>query len=244
MKLLVIDIETSPNLAHVWSIWNTNVGINQILESGEVICFAAKWVGHKQIMFYSVHHDGKEAMVNAAHQLMSEADAVIHYNGDKFDIPHLNREFLELGLEPPAPYASIDLLKAVKRKFRFPSNKLDYVVQKLNIGAKVSTGGHELWIACMSGSDKAWATMRKYNKHDVVVTEKLHERIKPWIPAYPSVGLYEDMADVCPACGSDDLRLEGRAYTSMSVYQRYSCNSCGKWSRGNKRLEGSNLRGI
>lgn len=244
MKILTIDIETSPNLAHVWGLWQQNVGINQLLDSGEVICFAAKWHGQKKILFYSTFHDGKEEMVKAAHALLSEADVVVHYNGDKFDIPHLNREFLELGLEPPAPYASVDLLKAVKRKFRFPSNKLDYVVQKLNIGAKVSTGGHELWLACMNGSDSAWTKMRKYNKHDVVVTETLYDRVLPWIPAHPSVGLYEGFSDVCPACGGDHLTLQGFAYTSMGAYQRYQCGDCGKWSRSNKRVEGSNLRGL
>ena len=86
----------------------------------------------------------KKRWCRAAHDLLSEADVVVHYNGDKFDLPHLNREFVESGLGPPAPYASIDLLKTVKRKFRFPSNKLDYVVQKLRLGAKVSTGGYDL----------------------------------------------------------------------------------------------------
>jgi len=244
MKILTLDIETSPNLAHVWGLWNENIPLARLLESGEVICFAAKWHDQKKVLFYSVHHHGKEEMVRAAHELLSEADVVVHYNGDKFDLPHLNREFLELGLEPPAPYASVDLLKAVKRKFRFPSNKLDYVVQKLQLGAKVSTGGYELWLACMNGSDSAWTKMRKYNKHDVVVTEALYNRVLPWIPAHPSAGLYMDMSDVCPACGSGSLRLEGRAYTSMGVFQRYQCFDCGKWSRGNKRLEGSNVRGL
>lgn len=244
MKILTLDIETSPNLAHVWGLWNENIPLPRLLESGEVICFAAKWHGAKKVHFYSIHHDGKEAMVQAAHDLLSEADVVVHYNGDKFDLPHLNREFVESGLGPPAPYASIDLLKTVKRKFRFPSNKLDYVVQKLRLGAKVSTGGYDLWLKCMAGEDRAWAQMRKYNKHDVVVTEKLYDEVLPWITSHPSAGLYSDMADVCPACGGGNLRLEGRAYTAMGVYQRFSCSDCGKWSRGNKRLEGSNVRGI
>lgn len=241
---MTLDIETRPNLAYVWGLWDQNVGLNQLVESGELLCFAAKWHGQKNIIFYSTHHNGKEEMVRAAHELLSEADVVIHYNGDRFDLPHLNREFLEFGLEPPAPYASIDLLKAVKRKFRFPSNKLDYVVQKLNIGAKVSTGGFELWTQCLAGSDKAWNQMRKYNKHDVVVTEKLYDKLRPWVPSHPSVGLYEGFADSCPACGSDVLHPRGRAYTSMGVYQRFVCDDCGKWSRGNKRIESSNLRGL
>jgi DNA polymerase elongation subunit (family B) len=243
MKILTIDIETSPNLAHVWGLWNENIPLPRLLESGEVICFAAKWYDQKKVMFHSVYHDGKEQMVAKAHELLTEADVVIHYNGDKFDIPHLNREIVEAGLEPPAPFASIDLFKVVKRKFRFPSNKLDYVVQKFRLGAKVHTD-YQLWLDCMAGKESAWAKMRKYNKQDVSVTEALYDKLRPWIPAHPAVGLYEGFSDVCPACGSGDLVLEGRAYTAMGVYQRYQCRGCGKWSRGNKRLEGSNVRGL
>jgi DNA polymerase elongation subunit (family B) len=241
MKVLTIDIETSPNLAHVWGLWQQNVGLSQLLDSGEVLCFAAKWHGSKQVMFYSTFHDGKEAMLDAAYSLLSDADVVVHYNGARFDIPHLNREFIEAGMEPPAPFAQVDLLKVVKRQFRFPSNKLDYVVQKLGLGAKESHTGHQLWVDCLAGSAKAWALMRKYNKHDVVITEKLYDKLGAWIPNHPSVNLYNETADACPGCGSTHLQMRGYAYTKMSVFQRFVCVDCGKWSRSNKREMASNV---
>ena len=37
MKKLVIDCETSPNLAYIWGLWNQNVGLNQIEKTGSVI---------------------------------------------------------------------------------------------------------------------------------------------------------------------------------------------------------------
>lgn len=240
MKILTIDIETSPNLAHVWSLWNTNVGLNQIMESGEVICFAAKWYDSKNVMFFSAHHHGKEEMVSAAHALLEEADVVVHFNGQKFDIPHLNREFLQEGLTPPAPYAQVDLLRVVKKQFRFPTNKLDYVVQQLGIGRKTPHTGHQLWVDCLAGSEKAWRLMRRYNKQDVVVTEKLYDYLLPWVPSHPNHKLYAGgELEACPNCGSHELKMQGRAYTSVSVYQRYKCSDCGKWTRGNKRLDAS-----
>lgn len=245
MKTLTIDLETSPHLAHVWGMWQNNVSLNQLMESGEVICFAAKWLGKKDIIFKSIHHDGKEAMVEAAYKLFSEADVVIHYNGDRFDIPHLNREFLEAGYSPPSSFHSVDLLRTVKKQFRFPSNKLDYVVQKLEIGAKATHTGHTLWVQCMAGDDDAWDLMRKYNKQDVVVTEKLFERLGPWIKNAPVAALYDQEAseDRCPSCGSTELSKQGFAYTRMSKFQRYVC-VCGKWSRSNKRADYTNLMGI
>jgi len=57
-RILVLDIETSPNLAWVWGMWDQNVGINQLVESQTVLCFAARWLGEKKVHFHSVHQDG------------------------------------------------------------------------------------------------------------------------------------------------------------------------------------------
>ncbi len=241
-KILVIDIETSPNLAHVWSLWGQNVGLSQLLESGEVICFAAKWLGSKKTMFYSTFHNGKEEMVQQAWSLLDEADIVVHYNGKRFDIPHLNREFLEAGLEPPAPYAQVDLYQTAKSKFKFPSNKLDYIAQTLNIGAKTSHAGHQLWLDCLADKPKAWKTMRQYNIHDVELTETLYTKLLPWIHPHPNLNLYGGSG--CPQCGSSELRREGYSRTSLGIYQRYQCKDCGRWSRDKHKLGGTDVRGI
>lgn len=149
MKILLLDIETAPHLAHVWGVWQQNVGMNQLLEPGYMLCWAAKWLGEKEVYFSSVRK-GAGRMVKEIHQLMSEADAICTYNGNKFDLPTLNKEIFMAGLQPPAPSKSVDLLRVVKQRFRFPINKLDYVAQQLGIGAKVEHEGHELWIKCMA----------------------------------------------------------------------------------------------
>ena len=43
--MLTLDIETRPNLAHVWGLWQQNVGLSQIVERGHVMCWVAKWYG-------------------------------------------------------------------------------------------------------------------------------------------------------------------------------------------------------
>lgn len=247
LKILTLDIETSPNLAHVWGLWDQNVGITQLREASEVMCIAAKWHGSDSVIFYSQQQDGQPAMIRAAHELLSEADIVVHYNGARFDIPHLNREFIEAGLTPPAPYAQVDLLRVVKKQFRFPSNKLDYVCQALDLGAKQGHTGHQLWIDCLAGDEDAWALMRQYNEQDVRITEKLYDRLLPWISTHPTVALYENPDETsvvrCPNCGGEALKPRGKAYTSVSVFQRYRCDSCGRWSRGSQRLSAVSVRG-
>jgi len=233
IKILVLDIETRPNLAYVWGLWDQNIGLNQIEEAGEMICWAAKWVGKTKVTYRSVYSDGKEDMVQDLWGMLNDADAVITYNGRRFDIPWANCEFMLAGMDPPAPYRQIDLYKAVRKQFKFPSYKLDYVCRALGIGAKVQHEGFELWKRCMANEASAWKTMRLYNVNDTVLTELLYERIKPWIPGIPSFAAHEQER-VCPACGSKDLQSRGYAYTQQSKYRRYQCQECGKWSRDTK----------
>lgn len=233
MKILLLDIETAPNLVHVWGLWNQNVGINQIMDSGYTLCWAAKWYGEEDIYFNSIFDSSPKTMVKQIHTMLNEADAVIHYNGTKFDIPTLNKEFLLYGLTPPAPYKQIDLLRTARSQFRFPSNKLDYIAQSLGLGAKVSHRGHQLWVDCMNKEADAWAEMEEYNIQDVVLLEQVYEKLKPWIKNHPNVSLY-DTGAMCPHCGSHNSQKRGIAYTKSATYQRYQCKDCGTWYRGTK----------
>lgn len=207
------------------------------------MCWSAKWTTKTKIHFRSTFHDGKEKMLGDLWELLDEADAVVHYNGRRFDIPHINREFVEMGKDPPSPYKQIDLLQAVRRRFRFPSNKLEYVAGALGIGSKLKHDGFELWLGCMANEKTAWRTMRQYNINDVALTEMLYWKLLPWIPNIPSHAAHSG-EDVCPACGSKDLESRGYAYTAQSKYRRCVCKDCGKWSRLTKSDDTVGIREV
>jgi DNA polymerase elongation subunit (family B) len=242
MRVLLIDIETSPNLGYVWSLWQQNVGLSQLVATTEMMCFAAKWLGDKGTMFWSAHEHGRQELVAAAHRLFDEADVVMHFNGKSFDVKHLNREFIEAGMAPPSPFKQIDLLLAVKKNFRFPSNKLQYVSTALGLAGKTEHEGFGLWTKCMAGDAKAWKLMEKYNRQDVVLLEELYEKLLPWVPALPNRHLYGDSG--CPSCGSHDLRPNGFAYTNVSKFRQYRCGSCGSFFRSSKREFGTELQAV
>jgi hypothetical protein len=234
MNILLIDIETSPNLGYVWQLWNQNIGLSELAESGEMICFAAKWYRQPRIEFYSKWSDGLDGMSRNAWRLLDQADAVVHYNGKRFDVPWLQRGFLEFGMTPPSPFKQIDLLEVVRKQFRFPSNKLAYVSERLGVGGKVKHEGFDLWLKVMTDDTDARRRMRIYNMQDVKLLEPLYDKLQPWIPGHPSYGALEGM-DVCPKCGSDALVREGYAYTASGKFQRFKCGNCGAWSRSSKR---------
>ena len=131
-------------------------------------------------------------MLRGIHGLLSSADAVCHFNGSRFDIPVLNKEFLLHGMNRPAPYKEIDLLKAVRGQFKFTSNKLDYIVKVLGLGAKVKHRGLELWLGCMNNDSACWKEMEDYNKHDVVILERLYMRLLPWLKTHLSQSLFHE----------------------------------------------------
>lgn len=242
MRTLLLDLETCPNLAYVWSCWNVNVNLQMLKDSTRVLCFAAKWLGEDEVLFGGGPKVSQKKMLVGVHKLLDAADAVVTYNGNKFDLPHLRREFLEAGLPPPSPAQSIDLYQVVKRQFKFPSAKLEYVAKRLGLGGKEETGGFDTWLQCMAGNPEAWEKMSNYNRNDVLLTEKLYYKLLPWNTSHPHVGLYTGNPDACSNCGSENLHARGWAFTKLSKYRRYRCSDCGTWSRGSTRLAGVDKR--
>lgn len=181
MKTLFLDIETTPMQVYAWGLFDQNISIDQIIKSTEMLCFGARWLDGKKVIFRSVYHDGKKAMLEDLHRLMDEADVLVGWNSAGFDHKHINREFLENGMTPPSTVKDLDLMSVTKANFLFPSNKLDYVAQKLEVGAKVKHSGFSLWLRCMDGDKKAWKEMKEYQIQDVNLLVDLYDILLPWL---------------------------------------------------------------
>lgn len=241
LKTLALDLELSPNIAHVWGLWNNNVSLAQLQESQEVLCFGAKWVGDRKVFFRSVHHDGKEVMLQELWNLINEADAILGWNSKGFDMKHANREFLEAGFPPPSPVKHIDLMLTARSQFKTPSNKLDYYANLLLGHGKVAHEGHALWVKCMAGDRKAWATMKKYQIEDVELLIPLYEKLLPWIPKHPNLGLFGGVGE-CPKCDSENVVQDGFETTGVSKFERFHCHDCGAWFRGKSAVDSAEYR--
>lgn len=241
MKMLFIDIETKPALGYFWGIHNENIGVAQIKEPPKTICFAAKWYDDNEVMFFNGRED-HISMVEAAWNLLNEADVVVHFYGSRFDIPHLYREFLMAGFPPPKPFKQIDLKNIVAKQFKFISNKLQHVSTQLGLPGKEEHEGFPLWDKCMAGDEDAWARMESYNRQDVVLLEDVYEILLPWIPNHPHRWLYDGHSG-CPTCGDDSpLQDAGYATTKVSKFRQYSCLNCGAYFRDSRRIGGVTLQ--
>ena len=233
LKALVLDIECIPMRGWFWGTRDQNIPLQMIEEDPRMICFAAGWLGGKKkdIQFFSEWGVGRDAMFSEVWRLMDEADAIIGYNSKGFDVKWMKGELAVEGYNPPSPHKDIDLFTAVKSQFRFPSNKLDYVAGRFGLGSKTAHAGWKLWADVIDGCPVAQAKMEKYNRQDVVLTEKLHDYILPWIPNYPNIALYGDGEVGCRKCGENNFQKRGTVATATGVYQRVLCLDCGTWSR-------------
>lgn len=203
--------------------------------------WSARWFGSKEMMFDSFWLSGRKAMLKRMHTLLDEADAVVHFNGESFDVPTLNKEFLLYKMMPPSPYRQVDLYKVATGTFRFTSNKMDYIARYLDEGEKIRHRGFELWVKCM-GEDRRYtlkeirearAHMERYNRRDVNVLERIYRRMLPWIKNHPNHGAYKDGLR-CPACGGTHYHQRGEAVARALRYKKFQCQDCGKWFRNNK----------
>ncbi len=238
-SIWVYDVETSPNLVYTFGLWDQNIGITQIVQSQDILSFAAHKIGTKKVETHAAWDD-YAAMIERLHSIFDEADYLIGYNNISFDDKICRAAFVKAGLAPPAPHRSIDLMRVVKKNFKFPSHKLDYVCGALGLDTKVSTGGMELWTKCMAGDAAAQRKMLAYNKQDTKITADLFHRLRPYVDGM-NVALINGSGDdedapTCTRCGSTEVIRKGTAHTNSVSYKRYLCNGCGGWLRGRKSM--------
>lgn len=245
MKIKTFDIETSPHLSFHWRRWQENIPTANTIEESKMICWAVKDYGEKNIEFASVWEDGEDYVLERLWEIMDEADVIVGYNSDKFDIKRVQGEFFLRGWEPPSPFASVDLFKQVKKHFAFSSNRLKDVLKARGLAPKLEDNANmQLWMDVVYNQTKsAQNRMKAYNKQDVASTEELYDAMLGWMTNHPNWGLYADDLDgtpICPNCGGECKEHKVRR-TKVRQYMQYQCQNCGKYSRGRKSIGDNNL---
>lgn len=241
-RILTLDIETAPIESYTWGLWDQNVAVQQIKTEWSVISYAAKWFNQSRVIYSDTSGRGvskirdDKAILGEIWKLLDEADIVVAQNGNSFDIKKINARLLMHGYGPYSPIRVIDTLSAARQHFGFTSNKLEWMTKWLTDHPKnlhKEFPGFELWIQCMADNPKAWKWMKRYNIDDVLGTEKLYKRLRPWIAQHPNLGAYQTgEALACPKCGGHDLTKQGSRITQQGAYQQYKCKGCGGWARG------------
>mgnify|MGYP001617400775 CR=1 FL=1 len=238
-KILLLDVETFPDVAYVWTAYEANA--IEIAEHWYILSYAAKWYGSGPVVCHGLDDVGgqKEGKPNndrpllkEIHALMDEADIIVAHNGVDFDVKKINARLIVHGFTPPSPYKVVDTKRTLKQVAAFSSNKLDWLCNQLGLGRKLEHQGFPLWKGCAAGVAAAWRKMKRYNTHDVRLRGGLYTLIAPWI-RQPNAALYSgDECCVNPACRSKELQVFPRLYyANTRAYRRFQCRKCGKWAR-------------
>jgi hypothetical protein len=232
MRTLFWDIETSLQPVTVFQLAKNDwIDPSAILEERYIICASWMWEGDSTVHAVSVlddperyaknPHDDRH-VVEVLHNLLTQADVLVHHNGDKFDRRYVETRNLAHGLPPLPAVPTIDTYKLAKRHFLFNSNKLNYIGQFLGVGKKLATTPH-LWMDVYRGKSDAITAMVRYNKQDVRLLHRVYHKLKAYGQLPSQAG--------CPRCGSVALQSRGVARTRTRTYQRFQCQLCRGWSR-------------
>ena len=106
IKTLLLDIEAAPTIGYLWSLRSDYIPAEHIVEPGYTLCWSAKWHGKPGIMFDSIHRSGARRFTRAIHNLLGEADAVISYNGRRYDFTNAAKGLPATAILPPRPILS------------------------------------------------------------------------------------------------------------------------------------------
>jgi uncharacterized protein YprB with RNaseH-like and TPR domain/predicted RNA-binding Zn-ribbon protein involved in translation (DUF1610 family) len=232
-KRLYFDIETSPNIGFFWTAgFKLNISTESIIKERAIICICYKWEEDK--VTHSLNWDSKQndkKMLQDFIKVANEADELVGHNGDKFDLAWVRTRCLFHRIDMFPTYITIDTLKVARSKFKFNSNKLNYIAKYLGIGQKIHTD-YDLWKDIVLNKDKdAMDKMIKYCKMDVILLEKVHKELSLHIPAKTHYGvIFGAYKGSCPECGSDDIVRNNKRVTATGVVKvQMRCNTCGKF---------------
>lgn len=250
-RILIFDIETAPMLGYVWGLWDNNVALNQLHTDWYVLSWSAKWLGapEHEVMYEDQRGAGDIEddynLLEGIWKLLDEADIVITQNGKSFDQKKLNARFILQGFKPTSSYRHYDTKVIASKHFKFTSNKLEYMTDKLCTKYKklkhAKFSGFELWKECLKGNLEAWEEMKEYNMYDVLSLEELFFKLAPWDNRFNLSVYYDDYNYHC-VCGSQSATHSGYYYTNAGKYSKYKCNNCGAETRGKVNHLGKDKR--
>lgn len=250
-KILVLDIETFPLELYGWKIWEETFGLDQIKVEATMASFGAKWLGSPKLIYHAVGGRGPgkirddSVLLKPLWDLLNEAQIVVGQNIKAFDLRWINGRLIVNGYTPYSPVQVYDTFQEAKKLFRFTSNKLEWQAKYLTDTTKdkhKQFPGFEMWTECLKDNPKAWAEMRRYNLQDILATEKLYIKQRPWGHGV-NLSTYDWAKTTgCRVCNSPNLEADGYETLRAGIYVRFRCNDCGAWSRGKQMMNDKETR--
>jgi len=239
-KRLFFDIEVAPNIGLFWDAgFKKNISPESIIKERAIICICYKWEDDEEVQWLTWDkRQNDKKMLQDFIEVANKADEIVGHNGDKFDLAWIRTRCLFHGIAMFPKYVTVDTLKISRSKFKFNSNKLDYIAKFLKLGGKTHTE-FSMWSDILLNNDrKQLEKMVDYCVNDVVVLENVYKAMSSHIEPKTHFGMIFGTSKMeCPECGSDEYTLEGKIYhAGGSCKQRYKCKTCNKMYSHNEKM--------
>jgi RNase_H superfamily len=247
-RVLIYDLETSPNEGYTWGKWDQNV--IRFSKDWHLLSVSWKWLGERKTYVlglddfegYRPRDRDDSALAWLLHDLFDEADIAVTHNGNSFDQPKARTRMAVHHLPPHSPMLEVDTLKVARKHFAFTSNTLEDLCRQLGLDHKGKVD-FPLWLGCMGVDEesnpisadecyKAWRKMKRYNAQDVRILEELYLTLRPWIDNHPNMALLADKPGACPRCQGGPLKSTGWRYYQVTRRRRFRCVECGAFCYG------------
>ncbi len=239
-NILSFDIESLPNQGYFFQSQTkgfSSIPLPFIKKTHSIISIAYKFYGSSEkgviktsdfpkVLKQDPYND-RLVVKKFIDDILPRADYTVAHYGDAFDTKMIATRCLLNDLMPPPIVQTIDTYKLVKKHFKLNTNKLDHLGFWLGVGVKHPMGAQD-WVGCAEGDVKAIEKMAKYNLQDVLVLEKIFDKILPYVDHKISMKLFSTSL-CCDSCESDAIQFKGTFATKSQLKQRYQCQDCGKW---------------
>ena len=255
VKALTIDIERLPGQVSVQHrgftidgpVWDLNalkhiigrrIHADDVIEWPRTICAAARWYGEEDVMFAAEWEvGGYDAFMREVWSWVDEADILIGHNMAAFDSKHLMSGWAEMGLPAPSPFKVIDTLKIARGSLNMESNTLDSLAKRLGVESKSDKYDVRVAQAAVAGDKDAQARIEGYNRGDIVASEALFDRLRPYARNIPHLGMWTDDEMACPSCGHTMTATGKTVHANVQRYEHLHCPNCGSHARGTATLK-------
>jgi uncharacterized protein YprB with RNaseH-like and TPR domain len=112
---------------------------------------------------------------------MKKYDIICGYYSARFDIPYIRSRALRYNIKFPSAneLRHIDLYFTVKKNLRLNSNRLATVSEFLGVPGKTIIKS-EYWVSALSGDETSLKYIQNHNLKDVIVLEKVFNKMQPY----------------------------------------------------------------
>jgi len=228
-KTMVYDIETSLVRIEHWGTGKTYINHTQLTEGREgqtrIISIAWKYVGEDHVYALTWDDGCDKKMMNEFMSYYNECDMVIGQNNNSFDNKLVAARAAYHGFPLNRFVKSFDIYRKVKTVFKLQSYSMAYMAKYFGLTLKQSHEGIRMWKMIQYGTPSEKKEYLKkmvdYNVGDIVTTEELYMKLRPYMGTIRHEGVKSGLPRwSCPVTGATDVEWIRTIYTEAGTVQR------------------------